>query len=104
MPKEKVWDDVGLFDIEVGWSGTGEYVQVGIITHDGRSLADWLNETSKKPVIVKMPDGTTRDISPPPTEAMASFNSLWSTLSRSQINRLIRVLRKARDDSYGKDE
>lgn len=33
-----------------------------------------------------------------------SFDSLWSTLSRKDINDLIRVLRRARDSAFGKDE
>lgn len=31
------------------------------------------------------------------------FDSLWTDLSREQINRLIRALRKARDAAYGSD-
>lgn len=32
------------------------------------------------------------------------FNSLWAHPDRAQINRLIRALRKARDDAFGRDE
>lgn len=33
-----------------------------------------------------------------------SFDSMWSTLSRKDINDLIRVLRRARDSAFGRDE
>lgn len=102
MPKEKVFDSAGLFDLEVGWSSLGECVQVGLLVHDGRSIADWLTESSGD----ELPPGTRGGV---PREAgeqmkLAQFTSLWSTLDRAQINRLIRMLRKARDDSYGRDE
>lgn len=121
MPKERIWDDAGMFDLEVGWTATGEYVQVGIITHDGRSLADWLSEKDA-PAAPTVPAGASITTSGDFTllntaggnqylvpgaqqqSSLANFNSLWSTLSRAQINRLIRMLRKARDESYGKDE
>ncbi len=32
-----------------------------------------------------------------------SFDSLWTDLSRDEINRLIWSLRKARDQAYGRD-
>lgn len=89
MPKERVYDSAGMYDLEVGWSGLGEYVQLGLATHDGRPIVEHLRES---------------DLPPQSGDTYADFRSLWSTLDRGQINRLIRMLRKARDESYGKDE
>lgn len=33
-----------------------------------------------------------------------NHTGLWATLTRQQVNRLIRMLRRARDSVYGKDE
>ena len=33
-----------------------------------------------------------------------SYTGVWSTLNREGVNRLIRVLRRARDQAYGRDE
>lgn len=38
------------------------------------------------------------------SEEQADFAALWVTLDRHQINQLIRVLRRARDAAYGRDE
>ena len=35
---------------------------------------------------------------------LGSFDSMWSTLNRKDINDLIRVLRRARDSAFGRDE
>lgn len=94
MPKDKIYDNAELFDIEVGWSREGESVQLGLATHDGRSLAEWLagqDENRERTVGEQL-------------AAPAGFASLWATLDRAQINRLIKSLRKARDDAYGRDE
>lgn len=33
-----------------------------------------------------------------------TYDSLWATLDRSGVNEMIRVLRRARDQAFGKDE
>jgi hypothetical protein len=87
MPKEVVYDEVALYDAVVGWE-PDKYVQVGIQTHGDLP-------------IVKM-------LSPDADEAepvnLAEFTGLWGTFDRSGVNRLIRALRRARDQAYGKDE
>ncbi len=91
MPKEKVYDSTGLYDIEIGW-GVDQEVQVGIETHTGVSIAEMLAE---RPL----------DTGQGGVEAaLARFTGLWGTLDRRQINRLIKMLRKARDEAYGRDE
>jgi hypothetical protein len=111
MPKEKIYDLSELFDVEVGWAH-GRDVQIGISTHDGRSLAEFLAgqgalEGGHVPPTHRQLDepndrhgystGTAR------TE-LPQFQSLWASLDRAGINRLIKMLRKARDDAYGRDE
>ncbi len=86
MPKEKIWDSVQLWDVEVGWNTEAEYVQLGVCSHDGVPLVEHLTDA-------------TADGGDP-----AGFASLWATLDRRQINRLIWALRRARDAAYGRDE
>lgn len=80
MPKEKIYDLVDLFDVQVIWDEHS--VQVGIETHDGRSLAEHLTGGGETP---------------------ADFTGLWGTYDRTGVNRLIRALRRARDSAFGAD-
>ncbi len=93
IPKEKIYDGCELFDIEVGW-GHGHDVQLGITTHDGRTLAEWLAGQDRTPLDPDAPEGS----------LLPGFSSLWASLDRSGVNRLIKALRKARDDAFGRDE
>jgi hypothetical protein len=88
MPKEMIRDLVELYDVHVGWERE-KYVQVGVETSDGRSIADHLT----------MENGGDDEPTTP-----ADFKGLWGTLDRTGCNRLIRVLRHARDQAFGKDE
>jgi hypothetical protein len=88
VPKEKIYDAANQFDIEIGWMKDNPDVQIGIGTHDGRSIAAWLAGTDYEPADAALP----------------TFDSLWGNFGRDGINRLIRMLRKARDEAYGKDE
>ncbi len=94
MPKEKIYDQSELFNIEVGWSPDRD-VQVGISTHDGRSIADWLAGQEEH-----VPPGHPDAVG----AKLPSFQSLWASLDRAGCNRLIRTLRRARDSAYGSDE
>ena len=87
MPKEIIYDEATLYDAVVGWK-PGQYVQLGIQTHDGRPVVEVLGAGEE-----------------PKTMAdMAGFTGLWGTYDREGVNRLIRALRRARDQAYGKDE
>ncbi|MEU1761293.1 hypothetical protein [Micromonospora sp. NPDC005652] len=81
MPKETIYDQVSLYDLEVGWEAD-RWVQVGIKTHDGRSIAEHLTGEGETP---------------------ADFRGLWGSYDRAGINRLIRILRRARDSAFGAD-
>lgn len=80
MPRETVRDSAGLYNPQVGWSnGT---VQLGLETASGESLIDVLDDNYSDSKDAK---------------------SIWSSLDRDGINRLIRLLRKARDGAFGAD-
>jgi len=81
MPKEIIYDSAGMYDAVVGWS-PDQYVQVGIQTHSGRTLAETLGAGDNP----------------------AQFTGLWGTFDRDGLNRLIKMLRHAREAAYGKDE
>lgn len=80
MPKETVGDLAGTgFRVEVGWR-RGDDVQIATTNPDSPLTQD---------------DGD-------PTEK-TSVNGWWVTLDRDGINKLIRDLRRARDQAYGQD-
>ncbi len=81
MPKEKIYDEASMYDMEVGWSR--DNVQVGVTTREGIPLVEQLAQ----------------DIDDP-----AKFTGVWGTLDRAGCNRMIKMLRKARDEAFGKDE
>lgn len=81
MPKELVYDAAGMFDVHVGWTPDSD-MQVGVVTHGGGDLVKQL---------------TAGD------EVDGGFTGVWSTLDRDGVNRLIRVLRRARDSTFGAD-
>jgi hypothetical protein len=80
MPRETVKDTNQLYDIQVGWSvGT---VQLGLETDDFPSLLNALQANY---------------------DDSSKAKSIWASMDRDGINRLIRLLRKARDSAYGAD-
>jgi len=80
MPRETVRDTNQLYDIQVGWSANT--VQLGLETDDFPSLLDALKASY---------------------EDISKAKSIWASMDRDAINRLIRLLRKARDSAYGAD-
>jgi len=81
MPKaivySKHWNDsVEEPRVTVGWSKESEHVQLAVL----------------------MPDGVPLDNTSP------EANGWFAQLDRAGINRLIKTLRKARDEAYGRDE
>ena len=82
MPRETIYDASGMYDVQIGW-GPGT-VQVGIETHDGVPVAEKLNSLGGGDP--------------------ARFTGLWGSLDREGCNRAIKMLRKARDDAFGRDE
>lgn len=94
MPKETIHDEASLWDIQVGWNGQGS-VQLGIESADHRTIIDHLcgDVIGREKLDELLGDGR-----------LPAFTGLWGNLDRDRLNELIRVLRKARDRSFGRDE
>ena len=123
MPRETInihSDDPNIFDIKVGWT-KDQYMQLGLESFDHRTLV-WIlyeNYVEKIGAEVRklLVDFMESPTVPPEDEVIGRFilntldivnsgpvSSLWTTPSRHEVNDLIRLLRKARDAAYGKDE
>lgn len=83
MPKEVIDDYInGEFSVKVGWERDG-YVQVATINPKREYRMSYEGDG----------EGQT-----------FTAHGLYSTLDRDGINRLIQVLRRARDQAYGADQ
>lgn len=108
------------FNVKVGWNRDMD-VQIGISESMDRSMwwvygekrKEELGSEIEKIVIEArqgFPEGFDRseDIAENVLNLfdtiLGSLDSMWSTLSRKDINDLIRVLRRARDSAFGRDE
>lgn len=108
------------FNVKVGWNKDMN-VQIGISESMDRSMwwvygekrKEELGSEIEKIVIEArqgFPEGFDRseDIAKNVLNLfdtmLGSLDSMWSTLSRKDINDLIRVLRRARDSAFGRDE
>ena len=91
MPKETIYDLSGLYDVQIGWAPDQD-VQIGVVTHDGVTILQQL-----------LPEGATLTATTSSAVSGPGFTGLWGSLDRAGINRLIRVLRRARDSAYGAD-
>jgi hypothetical protein len=96
MPRETIYDQASMYDVNVGWSRE-KYVQIGLQTHDDVPIANHLIEKPDAAGLVDSIDDMIYQ------GQLAAFTGLWSTLDREGINRLIRVLRRARDQAFGAD-
>lgn len=88
MPKEIVRSSThSVFDVAIRWGRDSNDVQIATAlapdsTFDLKALVDgWYENPETRPETV----------------------GLWADLTRSDINRLIRLLRKARDTAFGAD-
>lgn len=84
MPKENINDCIdGRWRLEVTWqNGDAAWVQVASVNPDSP---------------VKLAGDT-------PNDPMEPFDGWRVTVNRDGINRIIRSLRKARDQAFGRDE
>lgn len=94
MPRERITTtDDTPFDVEVTWQRDGNLVQVNTTAYDAdQRLRDWVE------VDPKTGEGTK------PGTAFTLFNGWHVDLDRNRLNQLIRVLRTARDQAFGRDE
>lgn len=128
MPRETISDATGAYDVKVGWQPDRD-VQVGVVTTAPTLLRQLYSEPTMLETIgldlkarfgIEISDDLTNEEK---SEAMrqiaiaardafdnVSFDpdgpylGVWSTLDRAGCNRLIRVLRRARDAAFGRDE
>lgn len=99
-PREVMYDGAGLYNVEVGWARERD-VQVGVRLVGEQSIAAMLLGLPPHPGEGEQPLVVTyagRDITLP------GFDCLWANFDRGQVNRMIRILRRARDEAYGRDE
>jgi hypothetical protein len=108
MPAETIHGDALPIDVRISWGAALECVQVATVHDEGTRntlvmVNEWL-EAAKMPTI----DYTELQSKLAGSRfdgAMASFDGWHATLNeRSKVNRMIAVLRRARDHSFGKDE
>lgn len=94
MPKELIASTPGSNVVEVTW-GTGPYsVQIATYSHDRL-----ISHTVPKNVV----DAGVNPVDIETTPEHTPFTGWYADLGRDEINRLIRVLRRARDKSFGSD-
>jgi hypothetical protein len=87
MPRERIGGGEG-HPTEVTWSRGGESVQVGTVTVDGSSLPELVERFTQQEGV----------------EASSVMQGLFGHLDRDGCNQLIKVLRRARDQAFGRDE
>lgn len=108
MPTETIHGDDMPMDVKISWGAGSEYVQVASVHDDGTRnmlviVNQWL-EAAKMPTI-DYAELQAKLVGSQFDGAMASFDGWHATFSeRSKINRMIAVLRRARDHAFGKDE
>lgn len=121
MPREVVHCD-GPFHVKVGWAADRE-VQVGIEGDEGRSL-NWLlygDDATLEFIGTRVYDGALDRGRFAPMTAVelgrvimnvldcvpgrdgTGYLGVWATMDRAGINRLVRLLRRARDAAFGAD-
>lgn len=118
MPKETV-RAIGSNDVEVGWTRDCE-VQIGVEDCEGISVF-WKLCRPYTEMIGSEVRRIVAEANQPGTQPLGDleigenilnmldtvcfpYTGFWSTLNRSQANQLIKVLRRARDSAFGKDE
>lgn len=129
MPREVVQSTgKNPFAVKVGWSHVSDRVQLGVETDDGRSLfwelleqhVDKLGELAMEAVVAEQriraahagPDGLPADtarvgralLNAMDVTVPLTYRGVWADLNRDGCNRLIRLVRKARDTAFGHDE
>jgi hypothetical protein len=98
MPRERITQTSSPFDVVVAW-GRDTQVQVATTATDAdERLRNWVETDSGTPPRTGDPTGTE------PGTSFRMFDGWHTTLDRAGINKLIQVLRRARDQAFGRDE
>lgn len=129
MPREIVKSQIGPYHVKVGWSAHQD-VQLGVELEDlvrggeeprpsifnyligseqreelARRVSDIIKSQSNDSGLHLSSEDAGHAILDAINEVTdGGYLGLWSDLDRHGINQLIRILRKARDAAYGKDE
>jgi hypothetical protein len=110
MPAEIISDPGCPYDVRVAWGKGQEEVQVstlcdGVPTGFDRIFGmvnEWLTAAGWQPIDV---DAVRKDVAANQKGAVPGFSGWTVDLRhRRQVNRLIRALKRARDDAMGRDE
>lgn len=89
MPKEYIHDSTTkMFKTKVGWSKEDGHVQIATVTNSKRLGLSEFNPHTEAWT---------------PVETGGTDEGWHVTLDRKEINDLIRLLRKARDQAFGRD-
>lgn len=97
MPKERISRNPGAIGVEVYWHKDFPSVQLGIFMNQ---------ETNDAPrgYAIVQGDGSIEKVNDAGKEGFETFPVIHTDeLDRENINRLIHVLRRARDQAFGKD-
>jgi len=119
MPRETVGPSTPNepFVVRVGWAQDRE-VQVGIETVSNRSIywqlleghAEELGATVRRLTVeaARSPMASDEEVGRNLLNALDAagmcYSGLWTIFGREECNRLIRLLRRARDSAFGRDE
>lgn len=99
MPREKIHSAVPEFDVSVAWNKDGTVQIVTAATDADERLRAWTELKQGRVYMAGDPDAQTA-----PGTAFTLFDGWHVDLDRRQVNELIRVLRRARDQAFGRDE
>jgi hypothetical protein len=109
MPAETIHDLTGVFDARVAWGTYGTHVQLS--TQYGQSgpqhivaiVNEWLTACGEPAIDFDKIRNLPTEMVPGRRDA-PHYDGVHVTLDRDQINKLIKILRRARDSVYGSDE
>lgn len=115
MPKEMIRLTEGPNDVHVGWNRDDSQVQIGVEGNEGFSLfwklcgpyTEDIGSEVRKTMAEEQPETDTvlgESILNMLDTVVFPYSGIWASLNRSQINQLIKILRRARDSAFGKDE
>lgn len=118
MPKETINSPVGPYYAKVGWDPAG-FVQVGVEAEPGALFALLFDVKARQLLayeVSRIIEARTEDrtgldeaIGDAVIAAMnavtnGGYAGVWAGLDRQGCNHLIRILRRARDAAFGRDE
>lgn len=100
MPRERITSvDTPQFDVSVSWNKDGVVQVVTTASDADERLRNWTEIESGVVQFDNAPTSQTK-----PGTSFALFDGWHVNLDRQQVNELIRVLRRARDQAFGRDE